>query len=60
MVASTSVVAGLLSWAFDVHLPLVYTVLGILWITPFIEYIGGKRMDSSYSDLVKVMLNYLI
>jgi len=60
MVASTSVVAGLLSWAFDVHLPLVYTVLGILWITPFIEYIGGKRMDSSYSDLAKVMLNYLI
>ncbi|MDP8023661.1 MAG: cytochrome ubiquinol oxidase subunit I [Nitrososphaeria archaeon] len=60
MVASTTVVAGLLSWAFDVHLPLVYTVLGILWITPFIEYIGGKKMDSRYSDLVKVMLNYLI
>lgn len=60
MVASASVVAGLLSWAFDVHLPLVYTVLGILWITPFIEYIGGKKNDSRYADLVKVMLNYLI
>lgn len=60
MVSSVSAVGGLLSWAFDVHLPLVYTVLGILWTTPFIEYIGWKRNDSRYLELNKVLLNYLI
>ncbi len=60
MISSSSIVAGLLSWAFDVHLPLVYTVLGILWITPFLEYVGWKRNDERYMKLVGTMLNYLI
>jgi len=48
----------LLAWVFGVHIPLVYTVLGIIWTLPAMEY--ASRRDGRYNDAVKGIARYLI
>ncbi len=60
MVSATDIAVGLIAWAFAVHLPLVYTVLGLGWILPTLELIGYKRNKQVYVDLAHNMANYLI
>ena len=60
MVSATDIAVGLIAWAFSVHLPLVYTVLGLGWILPTLELIGYKRNKQVYVDLAHNMANYLI
>jgi len=47
-----------LAWVFGVHIPLVYTVLGIIWTLPAMEY--ASRRDGRYNDAVKGIARYLI
>ncbi len=60
MVSPTYVAVGLIAWAFSVHLPLVYTVLGLGWLLPTLELIGYKRNNQIYIDLAHNLANYLI
>ncbi|MGC9153131.1 MAG: cytochrome ubiquinol oxidase subunit I [Vulcanisaeta sp.] len=60
MVSPTYVAVGLIAWAFSVHLPLVYTVLGLGWLLPTLELIGYKRNNQTYVDLAHNLSNYLI
>ncbi|MDP7982327.1 MAG: cytochrome ubiquinol oxidase subunit I [Conexivisphaerales archaeon] len=48
----------LLAWVFGVHIPLVYTVLGVLWTLPALEY--ASRGDGRYMVAVKGIARYLI
>ncbi len=48
----------LLAWAFGVHIPLVYTVLGLLWTLPALEY--ASRRDGRYMAAVRGLARYLI
>lgn len=60
MDAVTAIVVGLIAWAFAVHLPLVYTVLGLTWLLPTLELIGLRKNDERYFDIVKGLSRYLI
>ncbi|WP_069807111.1 cytochrome ubiquinol oxidase subunit I [Vulcanisaeta thermophila] len=60
MVSATFVTVGLIAWAFSVHLPLVYTVLGLGWLLPTLELIGYKRNKQVYVDLARNLSSYLI
>ncbi|WP_237699657.1 cytochrome ubiquinol oxidase subunit I [Vulcanisaeta moutnovskia] len=60
MVSATDIAVGLIAWAFSVHLPLVYTVLGLGWLLPTLELIGYRRNNQVYVDLAHNMANYLI
>lgn len=60
MVSATDVAVGLIAWAFAVHLPLVYTVLGLGWLLPTLELIGYRRNKQVYIDLAHNMASYLI
>ena len=48
----------LLAWAFGVHIPLVYTVLGALWTLPALEYASSG--DGRYVAAVRGIARYLI
>ncbi|MGC8556342.1 MAG: cytochrome ubiquinol oxidase subunit I [Conexivisphaera sp.] len=48
----------LLAWVFGVHIPLVYTVLGMIWTLPALEY--ASRRDGRYMDAVRGIARYLI
>ncbi|MCI4460980.1 MAG: cytochrome ubiquinol oxidase subunit I [Thaumarchaeota archaeon] len=48
----------LLAWAFGVHIPLVYTVLGIIWTLPALEY--ASRRDGRHLEAVRGIARYLI
>lgn len=60
MVSATYIAVGLIAWAFAVHLPLVYTVLGLGWLLPTLEYLGYRRNKQVYVDLAHSMASYLI
>lgn len=61
MVSATDIAVGLIAWAFSVHLPLVYTVLGLGgWLLPTLELIGHRRNRQVYVELAHNMANYLI
>nr|KJR72136.1 MAG: cytochrome BD quinol oxidase subunit I [Vulcanisaeta sp. AZ3] len=60
MVSATYIAVGLIAWAFSVHLPLVYTVLGLGWLLPTLEYIGYRRNKQVYVDLANHLASYLI
>ena len=48
----------LLAWVFGVHIPLVYTVLGVLWTLPVLEY--ASRDSGRYMTAVRGIARYLI
>lgn len=60
MDALTAITVGLIAWAFAVHLPLVYTVLGLTWLLPTLELIGLRKNDDRYFDIAKSLSRYLI
>ena len=60
MDAVTTITVGLIAWAFAVHLPLVYTVLGLTWLLPTLELIGLRKNDDRYFDIAKNLSRYLI
>lgn len=60
MIGSATLAADLITWAFDVHIPLVYTVLGLLWTMPFVEMKGVKSGNTEYFRLTRSMFNYMI
>jgi cytochrome d ubiquinol oxidase subunit I len=60
MDAVTAITVGLIAWAFAVHLPLVYTVLGLTWLLPTLELIGLRTKRDVYFDIAKGLSRYLI
>ncbi|MGC8661966.1 MAG: cytochrome ubiquinol oxidase subunit I [Nitrososphaeria archaeon] len=60
MIGSVTLTSDLITWAFDVHIPLVYTVLGLLWTMPFVELKGLKSGNPEYFKLTRSMFNYMV
>ena len=60
MVSPAIVASALIAWAFAVHLPLVYTVLGLGWLLPTLELIGYRTGRRIYVDVAHGLSNYLI
>lgn len=60
MVSPVTVAVSLIAWAFMVHLPLVYTVLGLGWLLPTLELIGYRSGRRVYIDVARGLSNYLI
>ncbi|WP_291767290.1 cytochrome ubiquinol oxidase subunit I [Caldivirga sp. UBA161] len=60
MVSPVVVAVALIAWAFSVHLPLVYTVLGLGWLLPTLELIGYRSGKRVYIDIAHGLSNYLI
>ncbi|MCY0859588.1 MAG: cytochrome ubiquinol oxidase subunit I [Sulfolobaceae archaeon] len=55
-----SIAVDLLAWAFGVHIPIVYTVLGLLWLLPTLEVIGVRTNNQHFINAAANMSNYLI
>lgn len=60
MDAVTALTVGLIAWAFSVHLPLVYAVLGLTWLLPTLELVGLRTKREVYFDVAKGLSRYLI
>lgn len=60
MNTTTAITVGLIAWAFSVHLPLVYTVLGLTWLLPTLELLGLRTKKDVYFDIAKGLSRYLI
>jgi len=60
MVSPVIVAVALIAWAFSVHLPLVYTVLGLGWLLPTLELIGYRSGRRVYVDVAHGLSSYLI
>ncbi|WP_291999336.1 cytochrome ubiquinol oxidase subunit I [Caldivirga sp.] len=60
MVSPVVVTVALIAWAFSVHLPLVYTVLGLGWLLPTLELLGYRSGRRTYIDIAHGLSNYLI
>ncbi len=58
MVQASTVSTWLITWAFGVHLPLVYSVLGLLWLMPFMELLSSK--NQTYGKMLRPLYRYLI
>lgn len=56
----TALTVGLIAWSFAVHLPLVYTVLGLVWLLPTLEVLGIKKNNDRYFEIAKRLSRYLI
>ncbi len=60
MVSPVVVAVALIAWAFSVHLPLVYTVLGLGWLLPTLELLGYRSGKRTYIDIAHGLSSYLI
>ncbi len=57
---AATIAVALIAWAFSIHIPIVYTVLGLAWLLPTLEYLGYRRGNENYVSMARNMGAYLI
>lgn len=57
---AATIAVALIAWAFSIHIPIVYTVLGLAWLLPTLEYMGYKSKNENYINMARNIGSYLI
>ncbi|MFP3299035.1 MAG: cytochrome ubiquinol oxidase subunit I [Thermocladium sp.] len=57
---AATIAVALIAWAFSIHIPIVYTVLGLAWLLPTLEYMGYRSKNENYINMARNIGSYLI